>query len=56
MAFEISLVMACLPALGALGIEWKSVKKVATSDEEEMREIMKGKNFEDRRNFKGFRL
>ena len=32
-AFRVSLIMACLSALGAMGMEWKSVKKSKPSDD-----------------------
>jgi len=31
-AFRVSLIMACLSALGPMGMEWKSVKKAQSSD------------------------
>ncbi len=31
-AFRVALIMACLSALGAMGMEWKSVKKAKSSD------------------------
>ena len=33
-AFRVSLVMACLSALGAVGMEWKSVKRAKKSSQE----------------------
>ena len=33
-AFQVSLVMACLSAVGAFGMEWESVKKPYTSEQD----------------------